>query len=63
MKLHCKYLQDEIKRIHEEMGMNIIFVTHDVKEALKLGDITMVMDKGRLIQQGTEEELRDAAGQ
>ncbi|MEZ3485237.1 MAG: ABC transporter ATP-binding protein [Lachnospiraceae bacterium] len=54
-----KYLQDEIKRIHEEMGMNIIFVTHDVKEALKLGDITMVMDKGRLIQQGTEEELRE----
>lgn len=54
-----KYLQDEIKRIHEEMGMNIIFVTHDVQEALKLGDITMVMDKGRLIQQGTEEELRE----
>lgn len=54
-----KYLQDEIKRIHEKMGMNIIFVTHDVSEALKLGDITMVMDKGRLIQQGTEEELRE----
>ena len=52
-----KFLQDEIKSVHEKMGMNIIFVTHDVKEALKLGDIILIMDKGRIIQQGTAEEV------
>lgn len=52
-----KFLQDEIKRIHEKMGMNIIFITHDVKEALKLGDIIFIMDKGRLLQQGTAKEV------
>jgi len=52
-----KFLQDEIKRIHEEIGMNIVFITHDVKEALKLGDMILVMDAGEVIQQGTAEEI------
>lgn len=52
-----KYLQDEIKRIHREMGISIVFITHDVKEALKLGDIILVMDEGRVIQQGSAQEI------
>lgn len=39
-------LQDEIKRIHQETGITILFVTHDIKEALKLGTKVLVMDQG-----------------
>ena len=39
-------LQDEIKRIHGETGITILFVTHDIKEALKLGTKVLVMDQG-----------------
>lgn len=39
-------LQDEIKRIHLETGITILFVTHDIKEALKLGTKVLVMDQG-----------------
>lgn len=53
-----KFLQDEIKRIHNEMRMNIVFITHDVKEAMKLGDIVMIMDHGQIVQQGTPAEIR-----
>lgn len=52
-----KFLQDEIKKIHSELGMNIVFITHDVKEALKLGDLVMVMDNGQIVQQGTPDEI------
>lgn len=52
-----KFLQDEIKKIHSEMGMNIVFITHDVKEALKLGDIVMIMDNGQIVQQGAPDEI------
>lgn len=55
-----KYLQDEIKRIHKEIGMNIVFITHDVKEALKLGDIIVVMNEGRIVQYGSAQELMES---
>lgn len=45
-----KLLQDEILKIYKEYNMTIIFITHDIKEALKLGTRIMVMDKGELIQ-------------
>ncbi|MGG7098783.1 ATP-binding cassette domain-containing protein [Clostridium sardiniense] len=45
-----KQLQDEIIRIHKELGVTIIFITHDIKEALKLGTRVLVMDKGEIIQ-------------
>lgn len=50
-------LQDEILRIHEERGLTILFVTHDIAEALKLGTRTMVMEEGRALQCAAPSEL------
>ena len=52
-----KRLQEEILRIHEELGGTIVFVTHDIKEALKLGSRVLVMDQGHIIQDGTPAQL------
>lgn len=43
-------LQDEILRIHKETGITILFVTHDINEAMKLGTKVLVMDHGELQQ-------------
>ena len=43
-------LQDEIKRIHGQTGITVLFVTHDIDEALDLGDEVMVMEAGRVVQ-------------
>jgi osmoprotectant transport system ATP-binding protein len=50
-------LQGEIARIHRETGKTIVFVTHDMPEALKLASRIAVMDRGRLLQVGTPQEL------
>lgn len=50
-------LQDEILHIYKEMGVTIVFVTHDVGEALKLGTKLCVLDKGKLQQFETPEEV------
>jgi osmoprotectant transport system ATP-binding protein len=51
-------LQDEIARIHKETGITILFVTHDISEALKLGTKVLVMDQGKAVQFGTPEEIK-----
>lgn len=51
-------LQDEIKRIHHETGITILFVTHDVNEAKKLGTKILIMDKGELLQYDTLENIK-----
>lgn len=43
-------LQDEIKRIHQQTGITVLFVTHDIDEALDLGDKVLVMEAGRVVQ-------------
>ena len=43
-------LQDEIKRIHQQTGITVLFVTHDIDEALDLGDKVLVMESGRAVQ-------------
>lgn len=50
-------LQEEILRIHRESGITILFVTHDIAEALKLGTRTLVMDGGTVQQCDRPEEL------
>ncbi|MDO4982539.1 MAG: ABC transporter ATP-binding protein [Eubacteriales bacterium] len=50
-------LQDEIKRIYRETGVTVLFVTHDIREAVRLGTKLLVMDKGVLQQYGTPEEI------
>lgn len=52
-----RLLQDEILRIYKEFNMTILFITHDIKEALKLGTRVIVMDKGEIIQNDTPEEV------
>ncbi|MBF6223124.1 ABC transporter ATP-binding protein [Nocardia abscessus] len=52
-------LQIEIARIHRELGVTIIFVTHDQEEALALSDRIAVFNEGRLEQVGTPDELYD----
>lgn len=52
-----KMLQNEIIRIHRELGVTIVFVTHDIKEALKLGTQVLVMNEGKIEQIGSPEEL------
>ncbi len=50
-------LQDEIARIHKETGITILFVTHDISEALKLGTKVLVIDQGEIQQFDTPEEI------
>ena len=52
-----RQLQEEIKRIHRETGITIIFVPHDIGEALYLGDHVIVMDEGRINQYGKPEDI------
>lgn len=53
-------LQDEIVRIHHETGITILFVTHDINEALKLGTEVLVMDQGKIQQTGTPAALKES---
>ena len=54
-----KMLQSEIIRIHEQLGVTIVFITHDIKEALKLGTRVMVMNKGLVEQLDTPDHIRN----
>jgi osmoprotectant transport system ATP-binding protein len=53
-------LQDALARIHKETGKTIVFVTHDMDEALKLATRIAVMDRGHIAQLGTPRALLDA---
>jgi osmoprotectant transport system ATP-binding protein len=50
-------LQDEIRRIHRELGTTIVFVTHDVDEALRLADRVVVIAGGAIAQADTPERI------
>jgi osmoprotectant transport system ATP-binding protein len=50
-------LQDELLRIQGGVRKTILFVTHDVQEAFKLGDQIVVLSEGQLIQEGTAVDL------
>lgn len=50
-------LQDELLRIQAEMHKTIVFVTHDMDEALKLGDRLAIMKEGELLQLDTPDQL------
>ena len=54
-----RQLQVELKRIQLEVGITFIYVTHDQEEALALSDRIAVMDRGRVEQLGSPEELYD----
>jgi glycine betaine/proline transport system ATP-binding protein len=50
-------LQDDLLEIQDRLGKTIVFVSHDLDEALKLGNRIAIMRDGRLIQVGTPEEI------
>ncbi|MFC7766077.1 ABC transporter ATP-binding protein [Leucobacter soli] len=50
-------LQVELRRLHHELGITVVFVTHDQEEALTLSDRIAVFNEGRIEQVGTPEEL------
>ena len=50
-------LQDELLRIQDRLRKTIVFVTHDMDEALKLADHIVVMHRGRIVQQGNPEAI------
>lgn len=52
-------MQLEVRRIHQKLGVTILFVTHDQQEALTMSDRIAVFNKGRIEQLGTPEDLYD----
>jgi glycine betaine/proline transport system ATP-binding protein len=50
-------MQDEVIRLQAETGKTMVFITHDLSEALRLGDRIMMMRDGAVVQLGTPEEL------
>jgi len=50
-------LQLEIKSFHEELGITIIYVTHDQEEALSMSDRVVVFNRGKVEQEGTPREV------
>jgi spermidine/putrescine ABC transporter ATP-binding subunit len=52
-----KAMQVELRRIHHSIGGTFVFVTHDQSEAMGLADRIAVMESGRLVQEGSAEEI------
>lgn len=55
-------LRLELRRIQRELGLTVLYVTHDQVEALSLSDRIAVMHAGRIVQVGTPSEVYDAPG-
>lgn len=52
-----KDMQNELKRIQQEVGITFVYVTHDQEEALTMSDMVVVMDSGKIQQIGTPEDI------
>ncbi len=50
-------MQNEVIRLHHEVGKTMVFITHDLQEALKLGDRILIMRDGAVVQVGTPAEV------
>jgi glycine betaine/proline transport system ATP-binding protein len=50
-------MQAEVKRLHQELGKTMVFITHDLAEAMKLGDRIAIMRDGAIVQMGTAMDL------
>ncbi len=55
-----KELRDWLRRLHDEVHVTTVFVTHDQEEALEVADEIVVVNQGRVEQVGTPDELYDA---
>lgn len=52
-----KEMQDELINLQSRLGKTILFITHDLDEALRLGDRIAIMKEGEIVQIGTSEEI------
>ncbi|MFC1515312.1 choline ABC transporter ATP-binding protein [Thermodesulfobacteriota bacterium] len=52
-----EHLQDELIQLQKELKKTIIFVSHDLDEALKLGDLVGIMEAGKIVQIGSPEDI------
>jgi glycine betaine/proline transport system ATP-binding protein len=50
-------MQNEVIRLHHEVGKTMVFITHDLAEALKLGDRILIMRDGEIVQVGAPDEV------
>ena len=50
-------MQNEVIRLHHEVGKTMVFITHDLAEALKLGDRILIMRDGEVVQVGRPDEV------
>lgn len=50
-------LQDELLQLQESIKKTIVFVSHDLEEALKIGNRITIMESGRIVQSGTPEDI------
>ncbi len=57
-----KGLQKELKRLHRELGLTILFVTHDIREAMALGDRILIMEAGKILRLDTPEAVKADPG-
>ena len=55
-------MQNEVIRLHHELGKTMVFITHDLAEALKLGDRILIMRDGEIVQIGRPDEVVGPAG-
>ena len=55
-------MQNEVMRLHHEVGKTMVFITHDLAEALKLGDHIVIMRDGEVVQAGRAGGDRRRAG-
>lgn len=51
-------LQDDFERVARDLAMTVLFVTHDIDEAFRLGDKITILRDGRVVQTGTADQLR-----
>ena len=51
-------MQNELLSLQEKLHMTVVFVTHDIREAMKLGSRVLVMEQGRVAQLGTPEQIQ-----
>ncbi|HWS30583.1 MAG TPA: betaine/proline/choline family ABC transporter ATP-binding protein [Clostridia bacterium] len=50
-------LQDEVKKLQRKLKKTIVFVTHDMEEALRMADVIVFMNEGKIVQMASPEEM------
>ena len=52
-----RQLQDEFRQLSKDLGKSAVFITHDLEEAIRIGDRIAIMKDGAIVQTGTAEEI------